>query len=185
MKRRLTDFAHEWVANIVKPGDMVVDATVGNGHDTLFLANLVGPRGRVIGFDIQENAISLVRKKLEEAGVLDCVALHRKGHEHLDQVLSERPKAIMFNLGYLPGGSKSVTTLASTTITALQQALQRLDDEGLLTIIAYPGHKEGKEEEDAIDRWLKTLPSEKYTIQRINAEGMKRASPVLYIIKYR
>ncbi len=159
---RATELAHILVKEVVDAGDLVVDATVGNGHDTHFLADLVGPTGRVIGFDIQEPAIESARRRLAH---LHHVVLMHTGHENMTGVVrdlledpsdksqterSSRLAAVMFNLGYLPGGSKSVSTRPETTITALDQSLNLLRPGGLVTLVLYPGHAGGAEETSAV-----------------------------------
>src|SRR5512144_1655855 len=75
--------AHFFLRVRVKPGDRVMDATCGNGHDTLFLAGLVGAGGTVFAFDVQEQALEKTRQLLGENGYLDRVQLFHAGHEEL------------------------------------------------------------------------------------------------------
>lgn len=99
--------AHDWISRVVSPGDAVVDATAGNGHDTVFLARLVGPSGQVHAFDVQEEAIRATRERLEKEGLLTpSVRLHLASHDRLAELVGGPVKAIVFNLGYLPGGDK-------------------------------------------------------------------------------
>src|SRR5262245_60831687 len=124
MTPRITELAHNAVRAVVRPGDFAVDATVGNGHDTRYLAELVGPEGVVYGFDIQPEA-------LVAAGVLlvdfSKFALFLCDHAKMCEIISAeyhgRVAAVMFNLGYLPGGSHAITTTAATTIRALAAAI--------------------------------------------------------------
>ncbi len=155
--------ARALVRRAVKPGDTVVDATVGNGHDTLFLAHHVGPEGRVIGFDIQPRALDATRLRLHEAGLEARVRLVLRGHQELaawfaDSTDPLRPSAVMFNLGYLPKGDHSVITRADTTVAALGASLQLLAPGGVITIAVYPGHEGGSDEAEAVPDWARRVP---------------------------
>jgi len=158
MKPSLTQQAHERLTSYLSPGDTAVDATVGNGHDTLFLARQVGPEGQVIGLDIQDAALRVARSRLEQAGVAAQVKLLQEGHERLDQVLPEamkgQVKAVMFNLGYLPGSDQRIVTRADTTLYALAAALDVLHPQGCISLLVYRGHQGGEEEYQAILQWL-------------------------------
>ena len=137
--------ATDCLQQVVRPGDHVIDATMGNGHDTLMLARLVGEEGHVTGFDVQEAAVASSRRLLEENGVLDCCTLHVLGHEHMAEVVTGPVRAVMFNLGWFPGGDKTVTTHWETTSQALLQAMALLEPRGICTVCAYPGHAAGEE----------------------------------------
>lgn len=164
MSKRLTDIAHELVAAHVLPGDKVIDATTGNGHDTLFLAELVGETGHVYAFDIQQQAIRKTASRLEENSLRDRVTLIPGSHADMIGLLPEkdagRIAAILFNLGYLPGGEKHVTTCAGTTLQALEESLALLKPGGIISLLVYVGHPGGKEEDEAIREWLGRLPVE-------------------------
>ena len=130
----------------VASGDTVVDATMGNGHDTLFLCELVGQGGRVYAFDVQEDAVSRTRDRLREAGLLQRARLFRLGHEHMAEQVQGLVSAVVFNLGWLPGGDHTVTTRTASTRQAVLAALELLKPGGIVTICAYPGHPEGEKE---------------------------------------
>ncbi len=148
---RVTEMAHDLVARRLLPGAAAIDATVGNGHDTLFLARCVGPSGRVEGFDIQPEAIAATR--LATSG-LPQVRLHCLGHEAMGRILTVPVEAILFNLGYLPSGDRGVVTRRDTTLPALDAALDLLSGSGLLSVVVYPGHPGGREEADAVEEWF-------------------------------
>ncbi|MCM3749862.1 16S rRNA (cytosine(1402)-N(4))-methyltransferase [Paenibacillus pasadenensis] len=160
--------AHGWVRQRVQPGDAVVDATLGTGVDARFLAELVGPRGSLIGFDIQQEAILRTRQRLEpltaEGKLPERTSLLLRSHSELadavPQELHGRLAAVMFNLGYLPGADPSVITLPATTLPAMQAALQLLRPGGILACVLYPGHIGGEEEADEVLRWASSLPQE-------------------------
>lgn len=156
--RRVTEEAHAQVARVLRPGDVAVDATAGNGHDTVFLAECVGPEGRVFAFDCQPEAIAQTRTRLVEHGVDARVELVLGDHAQLaDVVPAARCGAVLFNLGYLPGGDHAITTSVATTIPALDASLTRLRPGGVLSVVVYPGHPEGAREAAAIERWVPTL----------------------------
>ncbi|MBR5109800.1 MAG: class I SAM-dependent methyltransferase [Clostridia bacterium] len=148
----------------VAPGDTVVDATMGNGHDTLFLCRLVGEQGRVYAFDVQEKAVENTRKRLAEAGMLDRAVLFCQGHEYMAAQVKEPVAAVVFNLGWLPGGDHSVTTRWETTRQAVEGALALLRPGGMLVICAYPGHAEGDRERRALADMLSSLPPQQFNV---------------------
>lgn len=154
----ITSLAHEAVAAHLRPGHTTIDATAGNGHDTLFLARQVSPGGQVFAFDVQRQALDSARRHVEDAGLQDLVTWIQDGHEHMLQhipmALHGSVDAILFNLGYLPGGDKARTTRTESTLAALDAALQILRTGGMLSVAAYPGHPEGARECDAIVTWV-------------------------------
>ncbi|MBT8778922.1 class I SAM-dependent methyltransferase [Akkermansia muciniphila] len=151
--------AHGWISSVVHPGDTVADATAGNGHDTVFLARLAGPAGHVHAFDVQEEAIRSTRERLEEAGLLTpSVHLHLASHDRLAELVSGPVKAIVFNLGYLPGGDKKTVTRTDSTLAALEQAAALIAPNGLLSVMCYPGHEGGDAEAEAVEAFLSRLP---------------------------
>ncbi|MEK3851444.1 16S rRNA (cytosine(1402)-N(4))-methyltransferase [Paenibacillus peoriae] len=159
-------YAHQLVAARVQPGDTAIDATVGTGADTLFLAKVAGKRGCVYGFDIQQEALHCARRRLEEnaSPSLAEVSLLLQGHEQMQEavpdILHGKVAAVMFNLGYLPseGADPTVITHTDSTLVALDAALQLLRPRGILTAVLYPGHAGGIEEADAVLQWASALP---------------------------
>ncbi len=162
--RNSLTISHELVSRVVLPGDSVVDATMGNGNDTLFLAGLVGGTGKVYAFDIQEQALEKTGQKVKNAGVQDRVALIRDGHQNMDQYVPKGIKAVMFNLGYLPGGDHKLGTRAETTIAAIEKALALLCREGIVMIVIYYGGDSGFGEKEAVMAYFKTLDAKNYSV---------------------
>ncbi len=149
----------------IKEGAFCIDATAGKGNDTLFLAKLVGENGRVLAMDIQPAAIDASRMLLEQNNVLQRVQLVLDGHEHLQKYAEkETVDAIMFNLGYLPGGNHAIATKADTTIQALEQGLELLKPLGMISLAIYHGGDTGFAERDAVLEWLKQLDNKRYTV---------------------
>lgn len=157
----ILDFAKRTIRDALEPGARAVDATVGNGYDTRFLAEQVGPEGHVYGFDVQAAAIAQTRARLDAAGVLDRVTLVQAGHEamaaHLPAELEGRVAAVMFNLGYLPGSDKTCITRPDTTVKALKQSVRYLRSGGVVTVVLYTGHAGGPEEAEAVEAWARAL----------------------------
>ncbi len=179
--RSLTAFAQDATAAVLSPGAVAVDATVGNGHDTLFLARRVAPNGQVAGFDIQHHALQATRTRLEQAGLADLVRLHPCGHQFmLERVPADwagRVSALMFNLGYLPGSDRQVTTTPGTTLSALDQALTLVRHGGLISLLVYRGHPGAQAEVEAVFAWLNRLG------QDYLAESHESPGPVLHLIR--
>lgn len=151
---KILPFAKNLLKKAVHPGDVVIDATVGNGYDTVFLAELVGASGHVFGFDIQEEAVASSRERLTKKGLSEQVTLFHSGHEHLSQMIPNicqgNITGAIFNLGYLPGSDKSIVTRPETTVAALQQLLEMIAPEGIIVLVIYHGHKGGAEERDSL-----------------------------------
>jgi precorrin-6B methylase 2 len=179
---RLTELAQAAVRERIRPGDAAVDATAGNGHDTVFLAAAVGPGGRVFAFDTQPAAIRATRRRLRAEGMGGTVELIEACHSRLPEFLprSLELNAAMFNLGYLPGSDKRLVTQSTTTVAALAASLERLAQRGLVTVTAYRGHPGGASEASAVAASLDSLPAGKYTIERHStpADG-----PLLWVIQ--
>ena len=136
-------WARELIERAMFPGAHAVDATMGNGHDTKWLCELAGETGTVYAFDVQAQAVENTRARLAEAGLLSRARLFHAGHERMAEFVDHPSDAIVFNLGWLPGGEKTVTTLTDTTIAAVSAATELLAPGGLMTICIYPGHAEG------------------------------------------
>ncbi len=149
---------------ILREGDTAVDCTLGNGHDTCYLASLVGETGRVIGFDLQPDAVARTEERLREAGLLERCELRCAGHERIAEFVTRPVRCIVFNLGWLPGGDKSVTTLWPTTRRAVTDALSLLAPMGLLTLCAYPGHAAGEEELRGLRELLASLRPQDFNV---------------------
>jgi len=178
-------FAHEVLKEMVTIGDTVIDATVGNGNDTLLLAQLVGPYGKVYGFDIQKEAIKSTEDKLILTGQKMQVELIKDGHENLDQHIDddEAISAATFNLGYLPRGDKSIITKPKTTLVAIEKVLNLLRKQGIITIMIYSGHEGGIEEKEAVDRFVENLSQEEYNVLSYKFVNQVNHPPYLYIIE--
>lgn len=150
---------------MIKEPLLCIDATAGTGKDTVFLAKLVGERGRVISMDIQEMAIEQTKKRLLKERLSNRAEVVLDSHVHMDKYAKkDRVSLIMFNLGYLPGGDHSLSTKADTTIEALEKGLNLLHEGGMISLLIYSGGDSGFEEKNQVLAWLRELPDDKYTV---------------------
>lgn len=164
---RLTETVHRILSEVLEPGDIAIDATAGNGHDTLFLAQSVGPTGRVFAFDLQTIAIENTRRRLQSAGCENVVLLEADHANMASQIPAENQgqiACVVFNLGYLPGSDKTYVTQPHSTYAAITQALRFLKPCGVLTILVYTGHPGGLDECQTVERLLQTLSSHEFAI---------------------
>ncbi|MFC6259630.1 class I SAM-dependent methyltransferase [Levilactobacillus fujinensis] len=180
-------YSHTLLTECVGPGDTVVDATVGQGYDTIFLANLVGKSGHVIGFDIQQAALDETQQQLTLTGLGAQVDLHATGHENVGTLLApnDRIAAAVFNLGYLPGGDKSVITRPATTLTAVKALLPHLPRGGRIILVVYAGHPGGPTERDAVIDFCQKLPQKIYQVLRYGFINQIHTPPFLLAIERR
>jgi predicted methyltransferase len=177
---RPTAQAHREVAAVLRSGELAVDATAGNGHDTVFLAERVGPAGRVLAFDIQAAAIEATRARLAAAGLAERVGLVLGSHGDLaEHVAPGTVAAAMFNLGYFPGGDHGVITRRAETLRALDAALLALRPGGILTVVCYPGHPGGEEESEAVVDWSAALDPLSFAVAVFRHAGTVKPAPFL------
>lgn len=174
------NIAKELIKSRIMKGNIVVDATVGNGYDTLFLAELVGAGGRVYGFDIQDSAIKKTRFKLIENHLDERVYLIKDSHENIDKYIREKVDLIIFNLGYLPGGNHEIVTKGETTILALEKSLELLKKNGLLLVTTYVGHNEGRTEDKYVREYFSNLNQKKFNVLKFDFINQINNPPILY-----
>lgn len=182
----LTQRAQLAVSEVVGRGDIVIDATAGNGHDTQFLAELVGDDGQVHAFDIQEVALENTARRLAESGLANVRLWHHDHAELSDVLPSEltgRVAAIMFNLGYLPGGDKSVITRAESSGEGVFKAAALLKLGGIMTVLAYTGHDGGQSEADRIASILAAFPADEFEIKTVESQPGRSVGPRLFHVK--
>jgi len=175
--------SHEYAKKVIKEGDTVIDATCGNGRDTLFLAGLVGNSGKVYAFDIQNEALCQTRKRLSDGGVIDrCVLIH-DGHENMQKYVNRPVNLVMFNLGYRPGGDHTICTKGETTFRAVQAALELLEVNGLIILVIYHGGDSGFDERDYLLKMLPGLNSETSVVMMTNFINLPNNPPILVCIE--
>ena len=181
--RKITELAHHYLRLNVKEGDRVIDATAGNGFDTLFLAGLVGKSGHVYAFDIQSEALAITQHKLTENGIGDRVTLIYDGHEKLDLYIKDQVAVVIYNLGFLPGGERDKTTKSETTLNSLGKALPLLKNGGLAVLVLYPGHGEGKTEKDHLLTYCHKLLPREYSVLHLCLINQPNEPPELLVIQ--
>ncbi|MBS5787409.1 MAG: class I SAM-dependent methyltransferase [Clostridioides difficile] len=180
---KITDINKIYLEDIINSGDTVVDATMGNGHDTKYLAEAVGSNGYVYSFDIQKSAIESTRKLLEKTNLDKNVKLVYDGHENILDYVSEEISCVLFNLGYLPRANHDIITKPETTIKALEGSLQLLKPNGVVCIAIYTGHAGGLEERNAIYTFAKNLSQEEYNVLECKFLNQVNNPPQLIMIE--
>ncbi len=185
----LAETAHQLIIEQLKTGDAVIDATLGNGHDALFLAQTIGATGQLFGFDIQEAALNNSRERLQTQQIQTSVTLFQASHAEMLTLIPQqwhgKIQAIMFNLGYLPGADKTLITQAASTLQALAAATQLLAEQGVLTVMAYPGHAGGDQESEQLAAWCQQLNPQQFSSQIILSHHDKPTAPRLFVIRKR
>lgn len=175
--------SHLTLRRFVRPGDTVIDATCGNGNDTLLLAELVGPEGKVWAFDIQDEAITQTARKLADAGMSERVALIGASHENMREHVNGRVTAVLFNLGYLPGSDRTVITHPATTGAALEQSLEFLEPGGIVAVTVYPGHNGGRDERRTVDGWATQLDHRSFHAWRMGQVNVTVDAPYFILVQ--
>ncbi len=181
------DLAHGFWRRLLNSGDMAIDATCGNGNDTLVLAEILSEKGggEVIGIDIQEGAIQATRELLQtqlSPAMLDKVHLFHQSHSDFPQMAkTAQVKLVVYNLGYLPRGNKELTTLTGTTLQSVQSALELILPGGAVSITCYPGHAEGAKEEMALHEMFSNLPSALWNVCIHSFPNRKKAPSLILI----
>lgn len=182
-------FARTLLQKAIKPGDAVVDGTLGNGHDAKYLCKLVGEKGKVFGFDIQEAAIENSMKRICEQQYEERVMFFQRGHEQVrDSIPPEyhgKITAAIFNLGYLPGGDKTIVTKPETTISAIEQLLAIMADEGIIVLVIYHGHPEGAVERDKLLEYAANLEQQKAHVLQYRFINQVNNPPFIIAIEKR
>lgn len=166
----------------IKEGDSVADFTMGNGNDTLWLSKTVGENGHVYSFDIQQQALDSTKKRMVDEGAPENYTLILDSHSNLKNHIPGKIKAGVFNLGYLPGGDKTKTTLRETTRKAVTDAIDILDIDGILLIAVYPGHKEGELEGEMLEQMLSEYSRFVYCVSKFKIINSP-TSPFFFMVE--
>lgn len=163
---------------------IVVDCTLGNGNDSVALLKRIGSSGRLYGFDIQEDAINATRDYIIKENLEDKnYKLYNSGHENIDKYINENVDFIIYNLGYLPGSDKSVTTTYTTTIESIKKGIKLLKGNGVMMIVVYHGHEEGKKEKIELEDFVNKLNQKEVNALKIEYKNQANNPPFLYIIE--
>ncbi len=179
---RVLPLSKRLIEKTVLPGETVVDATAGNGHDSLFLAEHVGEKGHVFSFDIQQQALEATAERLND--LASRVSLILDSHANIDQYITQPIGGAMFNLGYLPySDDLTVVTKPETTVEAIHKTLGLLRKDGIITISVYDGHEGGKEERDALLTYVKDLHQSEVHVARYEIVNQRRNPPFLLVLE--
>lgn len=179
MIKRPIQLSHDFLAEVLKSNSIAVDATMGNGNDTAFLAGLAS---KVYAFDVQEQALQKTKERLEQLG-LDNAQLILDGHQKIDKYINEPICAAIFNLGYLPSADKSIITKPDTTLEAIQKILDRLEVGGRVSVMIYYGHEGGQMEKDAVLNFVKELPQAKFATMLYQPLNQIHTPPFLVMVE--
>lgn len=174
---KIINFSHKIIMETVTQNDITLDLTAGRGYDTLFLAKI---SKFVYSFDIQIDAINDTKALTKK---FDNIRLIHDNHEKINDYLQDNIKAAIFNLGYLPRGNKEITTNKESTIKALKIVLKLLLPKGRCVLVIYPGHPNGNEEADAIERFLKTISQKQFEVLKYQFINQINKPPYLIAIE--
>ena len=178
----LLDLQKHFILNHLHEGDVAVDFTMGNGHDTEFLSKTVGENGHVYAFDVQELAVRSTAQNLKNAGCAENYTLILDSHHNVKNYVDRPIKAGMFNLGYLPGSDKTVTTMRETTLPAIEAAISLMDKDAIILVAVYPGHAEGEAEGVMVEEYLSSLSRYKVCCTKIKIVNSP-TSPFFFVIE--
>ena len=181
--RNARHLAADYMIRSIREGDTVVDATMGNGKDTLFLCGLVGETGHVYAFDVQPEAVERTGERVKEAGFDQRTTLLLAGHETMAEHIKAPVQAVMFNLGWLPGAEHIVTTQTETTLKAVSAALELIAPGGIVTVCVYPGHEEGTRELEALIKYVSGLSVRTYNALYHSFVNASSQTPQLFLIQ--
>lgn len=181
--QRVLQYAKFLLTQSIENGEIAVDGTAGNGHDTLFLAEIVGENGHVYSFDIQQDAVNATIDRLKENGFESRATVILDGHQHVKKYISEEIAGAVFNLGYLPGADHEIITKGETTIQAIEGLLSLLKVNGIIVLVIYHGHEGGKAERDAILNYVSNLPQKYVHVLKYEFLNQKNDPPFIVAIE--
>jgi len=180
---KATSLIDTFVSKYIAKGDVVLDATMGNGFDTLSLAKYVGDTGKIYAFDIQSEAIENTKGLfIDESQHFDNVDFILDTHENLDNYINEEINVAVFNLGFLPRSMSKITTKHKSSLIAINKALDKLIKNGLLAVTFYPGHEEGRLEKEYIYEKFIKLDSRKYHVVEMNMMNQTKEPPSIVLV---
>ncbi|MCT8975549.1 class I SAM-dependent methyltransferase [Clostridium sp. CX1] len=178
MYKYVTDvnkLSHHIIKEFCNKFDIAIDATLGNGHDTDFLSEIFG---KVYSFEIQTSAVRAYKEKNK-----NNVIVIEDSHEEIKKYIKENVDCVMYNLGFLPGGNKDITTKSNSTINSLKESIDLLNSGGIITIALYRGHEEGKREETAVLDFVENLPKEVFGVMLHSYVNRLNNPPYLIVIE--
>lgn len=173
--KSISELSHYIINSYVTNKNIAVDATLGNGHDTDFLREIFR---KVYAFDIQEIAVNNYKSKLYENVEAIC-----SSHENFKAYIKEKVDCVIYNLGYLPGANKAITTKVESTLKSLKEALEMLNSEGIIVVVLYPGHLEGMKEATEIKDFVRNLSKKEYGVMIHQIMNRSNTPPELLVIE--
>lgn len=181
MLKNSHDFVKLLTRELVKNPQRIIDMTLGNGHDSYWLKEAY-PQAELIGFDIQKKAIANSKKRLE---AFEKVELYLESHDKILDFVKEEVDFAIYNLGFLPGGDKEITTEKETVISSLKDLLSLLKRGGLVLMTCYPGHLEGRKEGEAVEEFLLELNQREYTVSKFQFINQINNPPCVFSVQKR
>ncbi|MCB5070059.1 tRNA (mnm(5)s(2)U34)-methyltransferase [Streptococcus mutans] len=179
MIKRPIELSHDFLSQVLDKNSIAIDATMGNGNDTVFLTHLAK---KVYAFDVQKQALIKTREKLEQLNIKN-VQLILDGHQTIDKYVDGPIRAAIFNLGYLPSADKTIITKPDTTLEAIGKILDRLEVGGRISIMIYYGHEGGDKEKDAVLNFVKELDQQHFTVMLYQPLNQINTPPFLVMIE--
>ena len=186
MFKHAIHYAHELLTSCTLPGETVIDGTCGNGHDTVKLSKLVGKEGKVLAFDIQDQAIKNTKALLTKENINNVIVIqddHQYSYKYLPQELNQKVAGAIFNLGYLPGGNKKIITKPESTIKAVDSLAESLKVHGIICLVVYHGHPGGETEKDALLEHLKYYNQNNFNVIQYGFINQKNKPPFVIAIE--
>ncbi|EDS72719.1 methyltransferase domain-containing protein [Anaerofustis stercorihominis] len=182
MFNNVTEITNVIIDNKVVSGNIVLDMTMGNGNDTLYLSKKVGEKGKVYAFDIQSQAVKNTKKLLDENRINNAVLIN-DSHENVLNYVTDKVDFAVYNLGYLPGGDKKIVTKSSSSVKSIEYVLTVLNNDGIIVICAYVGHEGGMEEYKDILSFVSSLSKSNFNVTKLEHTNRKPVSPKMIIIE--
>lgn len=182
MFNNVTEITNFIIDNKVVSGNIVLDMTMGNGNDTLYLSKKVGEKGKVYAFDIQREAVKNTKKLLDENCINNAVLIN-DSHENVLNYVTDKVDFAVYNLGYLPGGDKKIVTKSSSSVKSIEEVLTVLNNDGIIVICAYVGHEGGMEEYKDISSFVSSLSKRDFNVTKLKHLNRKPVSPKMIIIE--
>lgn len=179
MIKRPIELSHDFLSQVLDKNSIAIDATMGNGNDTVFLSHLAK---KVYAFDVQEQALIKTKEKLEQLNIKN-VQLILDGHQTINKYVTEPIRAAIFNLGYLPSADKTIITKPDTTLEAIGKILDRLEVGGRISIMIYYGHEGGQMEKNAVLNFVKELDQQHFTVVLYQPLNQINTPPFLVMIE--
>lgn len=179
------EFSHWVFKKFLENNKVLVDATCGNGNDTLFLKELIEPQGKLFAFDIQRKAIEITKSKFKDKDFNFDIEFINDGHENLDLYIDRNIDGIIYNLGFLPGSEKNIKTTKDTTIKSLKKSIDILSEGGLIVLVLYSEHEGGNEEKEAVLNFTSGLDYKIFNVLHYHYINQKKNPPEVVAIKKR